>query len=828
MKRSRYYNRYSFLVIALLVLTLGLSCNTPVLSAAESRYFPETGKSVSGQFLAYWQSNGGLASFGYPISEAQNELSKTDGKPYLTQWFERARFELHPENSGNAFEVQLGLLGMELRGEATLADPDFVRTEPLLDPALPSGQQWYFKETLHNLRFRFLEYWQKNGGLARFGYPISELYREANPVSGKTLTVQWFERARFEFHPENQPPYDVLLGHLGSQLYKPARPVELVWKVGGNPLSLERPASLAVDDRPGIALTFYLSDSDNQRILKYDSTGKPVNQWGSTGSGPAEFKAPTDLALAPDGSIYVMDSGNQRVQKFDPTGRFMLQFGGPGKGEGQFGGRLSPSGTQLEDAPAGLAVDSQGNLYAGDTANYRVQKFDSSGHFLAAFSRFGRADGEFRGTLSLAVDRQDNLYVADNENGRIQKFDRNGKFLLKFGSLGKEQGQFSKALSLAIDQANNLYVADSRNYRIQKFDATGNFLLSWGGHDYNYKPDQAQPAGLFEFPISLGLDRQSNVYVLDGDSNSSEGKFRLQKFNSRGDFLNIVGSLGAKSGIGQPTHLALDRQDNIYIARGLDVEKYNSAGQLLLKWSIHPEQANEKQENSFFIAGMAVDSRGNIYLLDSGKAQVLKFDQQGTLLLSYAIPDTGLGEAKTKSGKSGNLSGLTVDSLDNLFVADGRSGRVQKFDPQGNFLLLFGNSAVPDGAFANLEGLAVDSTGYVYLLNNLPAKYDQSGKLLMQYSIPSIEKDQELYFNNLALDQAGNLYFYDAGRNLVLKFDRQGQLLNQWGSEGKEVGQIGEQIYYWPQVKLAVDSGGNIYLSDAGNIRILKFRQPSV
>lgn len=143
---------------------------------------------------------------------------------------------------------------------------------------------------------------------------------------------------RFELHSETQPPYDVLLGLLGSQLKQPASPFELVWEIGRSQTRLEYPRDIAVDDRPGVPLTIYLSDSATHRIVKYDDTGKLVNWWGGVGSGVAEFRMPTDLALTPDGNLYVLDSGNQRIQKFDPTGKFLLQFGSPGSRDGQFGG----------------------------------------------------------------------------------------------------------------------------------------------------------------------------------------------------------------------------------------------------------------------------------------------------------------------------------------------------------------------------------------------------------------------------------------------------------------------------------------------------------
>jgi hypothetical protein len=74
----------------------------------------------------------------------------------------------------------------------------------------------YFPETHHTVKGLFLQYWQDHGGLAQQGYPLTEEFAEQNKLNGQTYTVQYFERAIFEKHPENAPPYDVLLSQLGT------------------------------------------------------------------------------------------------------------------------------------------------------------------------------------------------------------------------------------------------------------------------------------------------------------------------------------------------------------------------------------------------------------------------------------------------------------------------------------------------------------------------------------------------------------------------------------------------------------------------------------
>lgn len=165
------------------------------------RFYPETGKTLAREFVAYYDARGGLPVFGYPITEARMEGG------YLVQWTERERLEWHPENRGTDYEVLLGLLGRELT--KGLDGPRFARTEASApSPSSPGAR--YFPETGQSVAQPFLRYWQERGGLAMYGYPISTLFQDE-----RGFQVQWFERARFELHPELPEEFRVSLGLLG-------------------------------------------------------------------------------------------------------------------------------------------------------------------------------------------------------------------------------------------------------------------------------------------------------------------------------------------------------------------------------------------------------------------------------------------------------------------------------------------------------------------------------------------------------------------------------------------------------------------------------------
>jgi subtilisin family serine protease len=180
-------------------------------------YFAETGHTLNGTFKAYWQRHGGLAIFGYPTSEPFVERGE-DGRDYTVQYFERHRFELHPENAA-PYNVLLSRLGDTILQQGGRNWYDFAKGGPT--PGCV-----YFDATGHSLCEPFLSYWRTHGleidgrrgktyaeSLALFGQPLSEQQVETL-ADGQPHIVQWFERARFESHGDS----GVLLGLLSNEL----------------------------------------------------------------------------------------------------------------------------------------------------------------------------------------------------------------------------------------------------------------------------------------------------------------------------------------------------------------------------------------------------------------------------------------------------------------------------------------------------------------------------------------------------------------------------------------------------------------------------------
>jgi hypothetical protein len=207
------------LLLASLLLPLLATPGLATAATGDVIYFSPTGHYLSGVFKTYWESHGGLEQFGYPLTEPFDQKSLTDGNVYITQYFERAVFEYHPENAGTQYTVLLSLLGKQLTSGREVEAP-FQRIGSFSN----SAARVYFSQTGHSLAYGFKGYWERHGGLAQFGYPTSEEFTELNPADNKVYTVQYFERARFEYHPEFKgTKYEVLLGLLGWQQMKAAQ-----------------------------------------------------------------------------------------------------------------------------------------------------------------------------------------------------------------------------------------------------------------------------------------------------------------------------------------------------------------------------------------------------------------------------------------------------------------------------------------------------------------------------------------------------------------------------------------------------------------------------
>ncbi len=238
-------------------------------------------------------------------------------------------------------------------------------------------------------------------------------------------------------------------------------------------------------------------------LHEYTPSGTHLLTLGKGGILQGEFRRPNDLVFDNEGNMYAADTENYRVQKFDADGNFLKSWGIYGGNDGEF------------KYPARIAFY-DGYIYVTDYQRHCVQKFDLEGNFILSWGIFGGDDGKFCYPSGIAVDSNGYVYVADQGNNRIQKFDGNGSFIKKWGSNGYSVGQFIQIVGLTVDSDGDIYVVDAGANLISKFDNEGNFITRWGG--------SGSGDGFFDRPFDVAVDNEGNVYVADYDNN------RIQKF----------------------------------------------------------------------------------------------------------------------------------------------------------------------------------------------------------------------------------------------------------------------------------------------------------
>ena len=286
-------------------------------------------------------------------------------------------------------------------------------------------------------------------------------------------------------------------------------------------------------------------------------------------------------------------------------------------------------------------------------------------------------------------------------------------FLLAWGTLGSNNGQFTTPRGIALDNTGNVYVLDASGSspgQIQKFDANGSFLNRVGANNAN-------PDG-FLSAYRVTTDSSGKIYATDGDADRASAKIKI--FNSSGVFQSAFGTLGDGNG------------------------QFNLGA-----------------------AGVAVDSAGNIYVVDPGHSRVQKFS--AARIFQGAFGSSGSG-ANQFSGPVG----IAIDSADNIYVADTGNNRIQKLTTTGTFLTNWGTSGIGDGQFSGPKGVAVDNAGHVYVAdtgNNRIQVFSTTGTFIEACGTLGSGNGQFSGPEDVATNAAGTLFYVvDRDNTRVQKF----------------------------------------------------------
>jgi DNA-binding beta-propeller fold protein YncE len=259
--------------------------------------------------------------------------------------------------------------------------------------------------------------------------------------------------------------------HGGSRLFQFDKNGKFVREIGKNSYGFMFAAQVRVDPNDNI----WVVDQMTNMVIKFDPQDRLAMLLGRkaeavnvparepTGDGAGQptdlFNRPTDVAWDAAGDIFVADGlGNARVAKFDKDGKFVKSWGKKGTAPGQFANVRS------------IAVDAQGNVYAADGGNKRIQVFDNNGEFKTAINGVGNAQA-----LCMTKGPNQVLYVSNSNpptdidrDGEIYKMRLDGTITGKFGRAGKMPKEFGTVNAIDCSSENTLYVGEIGNLRVQK------------------------------------------------------------------------------------------------------------------------------------------------------------------------------------------------------------------------------------------------------------------------------------------------------------------------------------------------------------------------
>jgi uncharacterized protein (TIGR03437 family) len=532
-----------------------------------------------------------------------------------------------------------------------------------------------------------------------------------------------------------------------------------------------------------------------------------------------------------DGSGNVYFSSLNCVFKMDGSGNLTLYAGNSRPGFSGDGGRATQA--QLNE-PQGMALDKAGNLYIADSKNNRVRVVSASG-IINTFAGTGQISRGGPNTFNdgglatnallhlpagVAVDSSGNVYIADSGDNLIRKVDIYGIITSIAGdSYGSYLGDAGLALTaelhspedVAVDASGNVYIADSANALIREITAsTGiiNFIAGsvtttagaiTGTPNIGYSGDGAAAnlAGLVE-PFALALDSSGDVFFAEnGDS-------RIRKIDSKGNMSTIAGngtagfsgdgSAGANAEINFPTGVAVDSSGNVYIADSVNrrIRKLASGGTIATvagngnySYSGDSGQATSAQLNT--PQAVAVDSSGNLYIADTVNNVVRKVTAAGvisTIAGNGTAGSGGDGGAAT-SAQLHSPQGIAVDASGGIYISDTQNARVRKIS----------NGTINTVAGSGTAGYGGDGGAATSAQLNTPA--------------------------GLAVDGAGNLYIADFSNNRVRKVTFPGGTITTLAGNGL-AGYTGDggaasNAQLTTPVGVATDSSGNVYIADTGN-----------
>jgi sugar lactone lactonase YvrE len=585
-------------------------------------------------------------------------------------------------------------------------------------------------------------------------------------------------------------------------------------------LYLNRPDRVCHDSGDNL----YIADASSHSIFKVDRFTNALirvagnGTSGSTGDGGpavnAQLNNPSGVWVDSFGEIYIADSGNHRIRKVG-AGGYITTVAGTGTA-GYAGNNGLATSAQLNN-PAGIFIDSLGNIFIADTGNHVVRKVNTAtGNIETVAGTLGSAGYSGNGGLALSatlnnpygvyVSTVGHVYIADTNNCWIRKVDASTKIIILVAGnttalppVPSYSGDNSPALGANLNYPRDVFVqestgeaiitiADTGNHRIRSFLEGGNIATLAGTGVASYAGDGAlATSAAIDTPRGVTMKSTGELVIADSLNSC------LRQVTPVSKIISTVTGMGNPT-FDQPRHIALDASGNVYIADMSNhrIRKMDPSGRVttvagtgVAGYSGDGGMAMSARLNG--PASVAVDGSGNIFIADTNNCCIRKVDAAGTIT---TVAGTGVAgytgdNGPATSARLRNPYGVKVNAS-NIYIADYDNNCVRKVNTSG--------------IITTAAGIC-DRNVSTYSGDNGPA------------TSARLNGPVDIY-----LDAAGNIFIADLANNRVRKVDAATQIISTFAGTGT-AGYSGDG---GPAISaklgaprgLFADAAGNLYIAD--------------
>jgi sugar lactone lactonase YvrE len=520
----------------------------------------------------------------------------------------------------------------------------------------------------------------------------------------------------------------------------------------------------------------------------------------------ARFNVPLGVVVDPSGNTFVADTENNTIRKITPAG-VVTTIGGlagvPGASDGN-------ATTSRFNAPNGLALDNQGNLYVADSGNHTIRLILPTGLIATFAGRTGVAGSDdgpsslatFNTPSGLTFDIGGNLVVSDSGNHTLRKISASGAVTTFVGSAGLAgttdatgtAARFNTPIGLTHDVTGNIFVADSASHTLRKINVVGTVTTVAGGAGLPGAVNGTGASARFNTPYGVLSDATGNILVTDRANNC------IRLVTTAGVVSTYLGRLvggdgyvdGAASGarLFRPAGIAFSPDNSIIFAdsQNLSIRRLSPSDDLSTlagpggNFGRVDGAGNNARFN--FPQGLALTTAGELYVADSGSGSLRRISTLGSVQTIAGGSAQGYNDGAAGVNLLNYPSGIALAADGTVFFAEGIAHSVRALLPNGTVVTVAGTG----GQSGN-----TDATGFAARFNS-----------------PS----------DVALDPQGNLYVADTANHVIRRIDLRTTAVTTFagaaGSPGTADGQGTAARFNSPR-GLCADTAGNLYVSDYGS-----------